>query len=70
MSVKASASALVQAMKDLNFQWEETKSFWNDIKAREFERKFVGEIPGEVSRAVTVMEELENLLKKVRSDCE
>ncbi len=70
MSVKGSAGNLVQAVKDLMFEWEETKASWDDVKSREFERKFLEDLPAQTVRATAVMEELDALLKKVRNDCE
>ena len=70
MSTKASASSLVQAVKNLTFEWEETKAYWHDIKSQEFEKNYLQDLPSLATRATAVMEELDNLLKKVRSDCE
>jgi len=70
MSLKGSASNLVQAVKELMFEWDQTKSYWNDVKSREFEHKFLEDLPGHTVRATAVMEELDALLKKVRNDCE
>ncbi len=70
MSAKGSGSNLAQAVKDLNNAWEQTKSYWNDAKSREFERKYIEVLPGHVTQAMTVIEELDLLLAKIRSDCE
>ena len=70
MSTKGNASALIQAVKDLNNEWQETKTYWHDVKSQEFERKYLEDLPGHVARATAVMEELDVLLRKVRSDCE
>ena len=70
MSTKGSASNLIQAAKDLSLDWEQTRTFWQDAKSREFEQEYLGEIPNLVTRTVTAMKELDELLRKVRSDCE
>lgn len=70
MSMKGSASGLVQAVKELMLEWEQTKAIWNDVKSQEFERRFLAEIPGHAMRATEVMEQLNELLKKVRHECE
>ena len=70
MSVKASAGNLGQAVKELMFEWDQVKSYWNDVKSREFEHKFLEDLPANVVRTVAVMQELDVLLNKVRSDCE
>ena len=70
MSAKGSAAHLIQAAKDLSLDWEQTKPFWQDDKSREFERDYLAEIPILVTRTITAMNELDELLRKVRSDCE
>ncbi|MGB8353395.1 MAG: hypothetical protein WCD79_05870 [Chthoniobacteraceae bacterium] len=70
MSTKGSASNLIQAVKTLSFEWEQTKASWHDVKSQEFEKNYLQDLPGLATRATAVMEELDNLLKKVRSDCE
>jgi len=70
MSVRASAANLAQAGKDFALEWEEATAFWRDVKSLEFERKYVQDIPDHVARAIGVMQEIDALLKKVRSDCE
>ncbi|HWB61684.1 MAG TPA: hypothetical protein VG733_19530 [Chthoniobacteraceae bacterium] len=70
MSVKASASNLEQAVKELMFEWDQVKAFWNDVKSREFAHKFLEDLPANAARTAGVMQDLDGLLKKVRSDCE
>lgn len=70
MSTKASGSNLAQAVKDLTIEWQELKHRWNDVKSREFEEKYLEPLPSHVTRAMTVIEELDALLRKVRNDCE
>lgn len=70
MSTKGSGANLAQAVKDLNNAWQQTKSSWNDVKSQEFERKYIEVLPGHVTQALAVMEELDLLLKKIRRDCE
>lgn len=70
MSTKGSEANLLQALKDLSIDWQETKSFWRDIKSQEFERTYLEKLPGHVAKAKTAMEEIDALLRKVRSDCE
>ncbi|MEO6848481.1 MAG: hypothetical protein ABI443_12260 [Chthoniobacterales bacterium] len=65
-----SATGLGQSMKELAIAWEYTKSHWQDAKSREFEQKYLAELPHHIARAAVVIEELNGILKKVRSDCE
>ncbi len=70
MSARSSAANLVQAMKDISREWEETTNAWRDVKSAEFGRKYLEELPDHIARAVGVMQEIDVLLNKVRSDCE
>ena len=51
-------------------EWDKTKEHWRDSKSAEFEHKYLEELPGQVAAAIAAMEDMEMLLKKVRSDCE
>ena len=69
MNLRESAAKLGGAAKELAAAWDETKSYWRDAKAREFSEVYLEPIPHHVARAATVIEEIEILLRKVRSDC-
>jgi hypothetical protein len=43
---------------------------WRDVKMHEFSERYLEPLPGDLSKARVVMEEIDELLKKVRSDCE
>ena len=70
MSVKGSGSTLAQAVRDVSNAWQQTKSSWHDSKSQEFERKYIEILPAHVTQAMAVIEELDVLLTKIRSDCE
>jgi hypothetical protein len=70
MTLTGNKSRLVGLTKELSIQWEQTKHYWADAKALEFERRFLDPLWVEVDRTVAVIEKLDELLKKVRSDCE
>ena len=70
MSTAGSASNLVQAARDLSNDWQQTKISWHDVKSQEFERQYLDPLPGHVDRTVAVLQELNLLLRKVRSECE
>ena len=70
MTVTGSKSRLTGASKELALKWEDTKTYWRDEKSAEFERKYLQELFIGIDRAVTVIEKMDELLKKVRSDCE
>lgn len=70
MSARVGAETIVQAAKELNLQWEETKAHWRDAKSREFEEKFLSELPHHVGNTAHVITEIDTILRKIRSDCE
>jgi hypothetical protein len=70
MNLSGSKSRLVGATKELALKWEETKNHWRDAKSAEFEHRYLEELFADVDRTVTIIDKLEELLKKVRSDCE
>lgn len=70
MSTKASASILGQGLQDLMVSWNNTRSSWRDTKSLEFERTYLEKLPDNISRANSVIEELDLILRKVKRDCE
>ena len=56
--------------RDPPLRWAETRNFWRDDKSREFDEKYLQELRARVDKAVTIIEKLDEVLKKVQSDCE
>ncbi|NNE91980.1 MAG: hypothetical protein HKN23_10065 [Verrucomicrobiales bacterium] len=55
--------------KELRRQWLDVKDTWRDAKCDEFERLYLEELFDEVGNAVTAMDDLNKILKKIREDC-
>ena len=70
MSLSGNRGRLVGLTRDISLEWTETKNYWRDVKSEEFDRRFMAELSVHVNRAVIVLEQMDELLKKVRSDCE
>jgi len=70
MSLSASRNRLIAITKELRTRWDETKNSWRDAKSEEFERRYLFELYASVDKTVTVMEKLNELLTKVKNDCE
>jgi hypothetical protein len=70
MSLAGSKARLTGTTKQLRLQWEDTKNYWKDAKSEEFQHRYLEELFLGVDRAVTVIEKLDELLAKVRKDCE
>jgi hypothetical protein len=68
--MKASGSRLAGITKELRAQWHDTKSYWKDAKSQEFEHRFMEELLASVDRTVTVIDQLDKLVTKIRQDCE
>lgn len=51
-------------------RWDDTKSYWRDSKSEEFERRYLSELGPRVEKSVEIIEKLDELLTKVRKDCE
>jgi hypothetical protein len=69
MNLRESAAKLSGGAKELASAWEEARNHWRDTKAEEFAELYLVPLPHHVARAATVIEEIEVLLRKVRSDC-
>jgi len=49
---------------------EQTKECWQDTKSQEFQSKYIDELVSGVDKAASVIDQLDKLVAKVRSDCE
>ena len=70
MNLSGNKGRLVGLTRDIMLRWSETKNYWRDAKSEEFDRRFMAELDASVNRTVLIVDKLEELLKKVRSDCE
>ena len=70
MSLVGSRSRLAAITKELRTDWDQTKQYWRDDKATEFERHYLEELFARVDKTVGVLEKLDEVLSKVRKDCE
>ena len=68
--MKASGSRLAGVTKELRAQWQDTKSYWKDATSQEFEHRYMEELLASVDRTVTVIDQLDKLVTKIRQDCE
>jgi len=70
VSLNANRTRLATITKELSTKWEQTKDYWKDGKSQEFEHKYMEELLASVDTAVGVIEQLDRLTTKIRSDCE
>jgi hypothetical protein len=70
MSLSVCKTRLATVTRDICNQWDQTKHYWQDSKSQEFESQYIELLQGSVEKAVTVIDELDKLISKIRHDCE
>ncbi len=70
MSLNANKTRLTALTKNISIRWAETRDHWRDAKSEEFDQRFIQELFPRVNRAAAAIEKLEELLKKIRKECE
>jgi hypothetical protein len=70
MSLSSARGRLTGMTRDLSLKWDDTKNYWRDGKSQEFERRFLRELFAEVNQSQLAMEKLDELLCKIRNNCE
>ena len=68
--MSAAGGKLSAVTKVLSGQWQQTKEYWKDAKCQEFERQYLEELFTSVDKAIGIMDQVEKLVAKIRSDCE
>ena len=70
MSARVSGSNLSQAVQDLLVEWDHTRNYWRDQKSLEFHHKYLEQLPDLVTKANSVIGDVDALIRKARQDCE
>jgi hypothetical protein len=70
MSLSVCKTRLATVTRDISNQWDQTKHYWQDTKAQEFEREYIELLQTSVEKAVSVIDELDKLIAKIKHDCE
>lgn len=70
MSLSANSARLSALTKELANRWHETRDHWLDAKSREFDTKYMEPLISNVDTGAVVIEQLNKLVEKIRSDCE
>ena len=68
--MSASGPRLAGLTRELLVRWQQTREYWMDAKAREFENRFITELESTVNSALPSIAQIEGALRKIRSDCE
>jgi hypothetical protein len=67
--MSAGSARLNHALKTLRERWDETKGYWSDQVARDFEKNHLYPLEALSSNAVRGMEKLAEILVRMRNDC-
>jgi hypothetical protein len=70
MSLRSNGNQIASLTKELQLKWQDTKTYWKDAKSAEFQRKYLDELQSTVDTTITVIEQLDKLITKIKSDCE
>jgi hypothetical protein len=70
MSLNASKSRLAALTKDLAAHWKETREYWRDDRARDFEQRYMDDLLSSVTNTLNSIDTLERILNRIRDDCE
>lgn len=70
MNVSSNGKVISAATHELSTRWTELENAWRDVKAREFEERFLTNLVSSVERATPVFDQLQRLLNKIREECE
>ena len=69
MGVEQSRSRLQQSHKELMFRWEKANAFWDDGVSREFGERFLDPLEPRIRATMEAMEEMSELLRKIKRQC-
>lgn len=70
MNLSGNKSRLLGATKELSLRWSETREHWRDAKSQEFHEHYMQELFARVDRTGTIIDKLNEVLKKIQADCE
>ena len=66
----ANRMRLAALTKALLVKWDATRDSWRDTRAQQFEKTYLAELETGLGSTLGVVEELDELITKLRSDCE
>jgi hypothetical protein len=70
MNILANRTRLLAVARELSAQWQDTREKWRDQNAVRFEREFLDEIVQGVNNTCTTINQLDQLIARIRKDCE
>ncbi len=70
MSSSGSGARLNALTRQIEGHWQQTRQAWSDAKALEFEERFLRELVTVANVTCAGIDNLEQILRKLRNDCE
>jgi hypothetical protein len=70
MIIENNSKLLAIRIKELSRQWERVKPFWSDEQSRRFEKELIRPILSNSTEAIASLELLDELITRIRHDCE
>lgn len=70
MGLYEGRGTLAKALKTLETRWAETVAEWDDVRAREFEARYLAPLRSELINAVSAMDHMAVLMSKIQKECE
>lgn len=70
MNLSATRTRVESLTREILRSWDETKNHWRDSKAEDFDAQYIQELAARASKATAAIEKLDQLLTRVRNDCE
>jgi hypothetical protein len=70
MSLMDSRGILSKATKDLFARWGDVQTVWSDAQSHEFEKKYLLPIEQDVRAALSALDQMNQVLDALVSDCE
>ena len=70
MSMQNAAARLAGLAQGLSNEWRRTKTIWSDSRSEAFAETYMVELRDNVGRALATIDEIDRLLRRIRTDCE
>ena len=70
MSVSSALGKFKRASRDLEARWSETQQYWRDDNCRMFEERHLKALHSRLRTAEAAMASMDDVLMKLRRECE
>jgi hypothetical protein len=70
MSMKACRSELATLTRNLQLHWNSTRGSWRDGKSEAFAQRYLAPLETCTATAVTAIAQLDELISRIRMDCD